>query len=323
MWSRHSLAGARCSTTGELRATSLVPNREQTATPRRTSPVAAYFHHTRPVPRGVVSTLARWRSLLDHRRGPAAPAAPGSRPRRPAPYLSPSLRLSHHPRTCNRGGVVSTLARWRSLLDHRRGQPPCATREADRHPAPYLLPSLRLSTTRHLQPRGVVSTLARWRSLLDHRRAFAGLAARPPESRPRSLLDHGLHLRLLSRRLTSWCDPRGPAGGARRRGSRRRGPRTCGARRARTGRGRRCAGRSRCLGAAGSLTTTFPPAVNPTITTRWPLVALIGAPVSWPLSKEIDATTGIPTCDETLGVAQGRHPGHERVVRRSGRRRRC
>ncbi len=55
---------------------------------------------------------------------------------------------------------------------------------ADRHPAPYPSPSLRISTTPHPQPRGVVSTPARWRSLLDHRRA--------PR---RSLLDHRRALR--------------------------------------------------------------------------------------------------------------------------------
>jgi hypothetical protein len=46
--------------------------------------------------------------------------------------------------------------------------------------------------------------------------------------------------------------------------------------------------------AAGSLTTTSPVEVKPTITTRWPAVALIGAPVRPPRAKEIEAMTGMP-----------------------------
>ena len=45
---------------------------------------------------------------------------------------------------------------------------------------------------------------------------------------------------------------------------------------------------------AGSLTTTSPPLVKPTTTTRWPLLALIGAPLSAPRPKVIEVTTGIP-----------------------------
>ena len=50
LWSRHSLAGARCSTTGEANHRPAA-TREQTATPRRTPPVAASFTTHDPQPR--------------------------------------------------------------------------------------------------------------------------------------------------------------------------------------------------------------------------------------------------------------------------------
>jgi len=73
----------------------------------------------------VVSTPARWRSLLDHREVPGCsttgesatanlhPAGPPV-PAAPSPLLRFSTTDHPQPRV-----VVSTLARWRSLLDHR------------------------------------------------------------------------------------------------------------------------------------------------------------------------------------------------------------
>ena len=39
--------------------------------------------------------------------------------------------------------------------------------------------------------------------------------------------------------------------------------------------------------------------MKPTTTIRWPLDALIGAPVSWPRSKAIEMTTGMPAATST------------------------
>ncbi len=206
--SRHSLAGARCSTTGEANHCSAASGSRPP--PRAVPlPVAAYFHHPHPQPRG--SGLDT-RSLALAARPPdscsASPTSvmptPGA-DRRPAPYLFPSLRRSTT-YDLNPRRRVSTLARWRSLLDHRRGQPqPCPTREqtATSRRTP---PVAAYFHHPHPQPRGSgldTRSLAlaarppesfRWRSLLDHRRAFAGArcsttgeqTAIPPRPRPTS-----------------------------------------------------------------------------------------------------------------------------------------
>ena len=111
--------------------------------------------------------------------------------------------------------------------------PPPAVPEpgVDRHPAPYLSPSLR-----HFPPAPATALYWSRHSLAGARCSTTGGTPWSRQARPAG-----------EPRLTSWCDPRGRVAGVRSRGSRRRGPRTCGARRARTGRGRRCAGRSRCL----------------------------------------------------------------------------
>ncbi len=78
-WSRHSLAGARCSTTGGANHSPAPPGSRPR--PRAVPlPVAASFRHPRTRSRDgtLVSTLARWRSLLDHRTAAAHP--------QPAPY---------------------------------------------------------------------------------------------------------------------------------------------------------------------------------------------------------------------------------------------
>ena len=188
-------------------------------------------------PYRVVRSVGRVLRLLNHRR-----AAPGGGPARP-PYRSPSLRLSttHHLQPRHRG-YETALAR---LLNHRHALP-------GRRPKPRALPSpvAALSTDGHPQPRAGLDTL----SLAPAARPD-GKSSEVSRRRWRASSTTGAGGGLdavmannccWSRSLTSWCDPRGPAAGARRRGSRRRDPRTSGARHARTGRGRRCAVRKRC-----------------------------------------------------------------------------
>jgi hypothetical protein len=59
---------------------------------------------------------------------------------------------------------VSTPARWRSLLDHRRGE---GNHGRLAVPLPVAAPYNPMPT----RSRQKVSTPARWRSLLDHRKA--------------------------------------------------------------------------------------------------------------------------------------------------------
>ena len=147
--------------------------REQTATPVVPLPVAAPFNPMTTRSREEVSTPARWRSLLDHRR-----AATAATTARPAPYLSPSLRLSTDDDPQPRGGLdtrsLALAARppesWRASSTTADAAPG----RRSRHP----LAGARCSTTSagafqpddDPQPRGGLDT----RSL--------ALAARPPEA---------------------------------------------------------------------------------------------------------------------------------------------
>jgi hypothetical protein len=129
----HRRTASRASTT--MRRT-----REQTSTPAYPSRCCAFQPDDDPQPRGGLDT----RSLALAARPPEGwRARPHHEPRRTSPVVAPSTYDDAQPRE------VSTPARWRSLLDHRRaGTPPqpapSATREAGRGPAPYLSPSLRL-----------------------------------------------------------------------------------------------------------------------------------------------------------------------------------
>ena len=166
-WSRHPLAGARCSTTGELdhrRAgarpvtrTSAVPPRRCAFQPLNSRSREAWSRH--PLAGARCSTTGE----LDHRRAGARPVT------RTSAVPSPSLRFST-PELPQPRGVVSTPARWRSLLDHRRARPPPSWRPASHPDLRGATPSLRFSTPAPAAARRGLDT----RSL--------ALAARPPES---------------------------------------------------------------------------------------------------------------------------------------------
>jgi hypothetical protein len=108
--------GARCSTTGEAHTPPKSPR--PVARPPRPPSVAALSTPDDPQPRGVVSTPARWRSLLDHRRAPRE-----AHPRRPTRRLLRRCAFNPAHRSARRGLDTRSLALAARPPGKRRAPP--------------------------------------------------------------------------------------------------------------------------------------------------------------------------------------------------------